>query len=319
MKFLPLIWKGIWRKRGRAILILLQIVVAFTLFGLLQGLNGAVKQAIASTHADRLYVVGRSAMGEPLPLAYLEQIRGVPGVREVVVSDAVRKVYRGFELGDRVTTRGSEWVVVGVFEEAGHTYDQTIVTDLETMLSAFGRNTIQQISVVLVSPDDFPRFKEWLENDPTLDVDVLDPREYRRRTVGQLTNLIDFVSYFIGALMASGAICAALSSLYAAVDSRRREIATLRAIGFGAMPVVISVLLEGLLLAFGAALLGALIAWLFFNGNVVSTVGLTFPLDVSPRLVAVAIVWALAIGLLGGLLPAVRAACLPVAAALRDA
>lgn len=119
--------------------------------------------------------------------------------------------------------------------------------------------------------------------------------------------------------MASGAICAALSSLYAAVDSRRREIATLRAIGFGAMPVVISVLLEGLLLAFGAALLGALIAWLFFNGNVVSTVGLTFPLDVSPRLVAVAIVWALAIGLLGGLLPAVRAACLPVAAALRDA
>ena len=242
-----------------------------------------------------------------------------PGVREVVVSDAVRKVYRGFELGDRVTTRGSEWVVVGVFEEAGHTYDQTIVTDLETMLSAFGRNTIQQISVVLVSPDDFPRFKEWLENDPTLDVDVLDPREYRRRTVGQLTNLIDFVSYFIGALMASGAICAALSSLYAAVDSRRREIATLRAIGFGAMPVVISVLLEGLLLAFGAALLGALIAWLFFNGNVVSTVGLTFPLDVSPRLVAVAIVWALAIGLLGGLLPAVRAACLPVAAALRDA
>ena len=83
MKFVPLIWKGIWRKRGRAILILLQIVVAFTLFGLLQGLNGAVKQAIASTHADRLYVVGRSAMGEPLPLAYLEQIRGVPGVRDV--------------------------------------------------------------------------------------------------------------------------------------------------------------------------------------------------------------------------------------------
>jgi putative ABC transport system permease protein len=132
-----------------------------------------------------------------------------------------------------------------------------------------------------------------------------------------MRNLLDFVSYFIGGLMAIGAACGALSSLYAAVDSRTREIATLRALGFGCGPVVISVLTEGLLLALPAALLGATIAWMLFNGNVVSTAGLTFPLAVTPHLVAVSLTWALGIALVGGLLPAIRAAAMPIATALR--
>jgi putative ABC transport system permease protein len=118
-------------------------------------------------------------------------------------------------------------------------------------------------------------------------------------------------------LMASGAVCAALSSLYCTVDTRRQEIATLRAIGFGAYAVVVSILAEGLLLAICASALGATIAWLVFNGKVVSTQGLTFPLAVNAHVLAISIAWAVAIGLIGGLLPAVRAARLPLVAALR--
>ncbi len=118
--------------------------------------------------------------------------------------------------------------------------------------------------------------------------------------------------------MAMGAVCAAVSSLHASVDARGREIATLRALGFGAAPVFASVLIEGMLLALGAAIVGALLASLVFNGKVISTQGLTFPLAVSPHLVVISILWALAIGLVGGLLPAIRAARVPVALAMRE-
>jgi putative ABC transport system permease protein len=126
-----------------------------------------------------------------------------------------------------------------------------------------------------------------------------------------------FVAYFVGGIMASGAVFGALNSLYASVDSRRREIATLRAIGFGGKPVVIAVLVEGMLLALPGAFIGAAIAFLLFNGNVVSTAGLIFKLKVTPHLLVVSVLWALAIGLIGGSLPAFRAARLSVAAALR--
>jgi putative ABC transport system permease protein len=118
--------------------------------------------------------------------------------------------------------------------------------------------------------------------------------------------------------MASGAVFGALNSLYASVDSRRRELATLRAIGFNGGPIVLSVLIEGVVLALPGAFLGAAIAWLFFNGNVVSPAGLIFRLTVTPHVVWVAVLWSLVIGLIGASLPALRAARLPVATALRD-
>ncbi len=171
--------------------------------------------------------------------------------------------------------------------------------------------------VQLDSAAAYDTFKHVVTADPSLTVDVQTEAQNRLDTIKQLKGLLDFISYFVGGLMALGAVCGALSSLYAAVDARRREIATLRAIGFSSGPVVISVLVEGIVLALPAALLGALIAWLMFNGNIISTVGLTFPLAVTPHLVIISLFWAVSIALLGGLLPALRAADLPVATALR--
>jgi putative ABC transport system permease protein len=128
---------------------------------------------------------------------------------------------------------------------------------------------------------------------------------------------VDFVSYFVAMVMAIGATLAAINVMYAVVDSRKREIATLLAIGFRSAPIVLSVLIESMLLALPGALLGVLVAWLFFNGNTVSPFGITFHLAVTPLLVSLGILWATVMGILGGITPAIRAARVPVATALR--
>jgi putative ABC transport system permease protein len=240
------------------------------------------------------------------------------GLHELAVSKVAQRLDQGVQIGDQVRIRGSDWTIVGVFEDAKGVYEQVLFGDGETVLAAFGRDAYQQFVVVLDSVADFPRFKQAVLADPTLKVDVYTEVANREASFRGLRGLLDFVSYFIGTLLAMGAICAALSSLYASVDARGREIATLRSLGFGAVPVFASVLIEGMLLALAAGLVGATIAWLVFNGKVISTEGLTFPLAVSPHLAIICVLWALAIGLIGGLLPAVRAARLPVALAMRE-
>jgi putative ABC transport system permease protein len=205
-----------------------------------------------------------------------------------------------------------------VFEDAKGVFEQVLFSDGDTVLSAFGRDAYQQFVVMLDSPSQFESFKRAVASDPSLKVDVYTEAANRETTFRGLRGLLDFVSYFIGTLMAMGAICAALSSLYASVDARRVEIATLRALGFGSVAVLASVLIEGALLAFAAAVVGALIGWLIFNGKVISTVGLTFPLAVSPHIVMISIAWALVIGLIGALLPALRASRVPLAFAMRE-
>ncbi len=238
-------------------------------------------------------------------------------VNEAIVSDPIRKMYRNMEIGKRLTLRGTEWTIVGVFAGSDSLGDSVLRADAETVMSAFGRNTFQQANVVLESAAAIPAFKAYLASNPTANVDVKTIAQNFADNFGQLNRLLDFIAYFVGTVMASGAVFGALNSLYASVDSRRREIATLRAIGFGGNSVVISVLVEGMLLALPGAFLGAAIAWLLFNGNVVSTGGLIFRLKVTPHLLEVSILWALAIGLIGGSLPALRAARISVAAALR--
>ena len=241
-----------------------------------------------------------------------------PGLHELAVSKVAQRLDQGVEIGDHVSIRGSDWTIVGVFEDAKGVFEQVLFGDGDTVLSAFGQDAYQQMTVMLDSPAAFTRFKQAVLADPSLKADVYTEAANRETTFRGLRGLLDFVSYFIGTLMAMGAVCAALSSLYASVDARGREIATLRALGFGAAPVLLSVLIEGMLLALGAAILGALIAWLLFSGRVINAEGLTFPLVVSAHLVLISILWALAIGLVGGLLPALRAARLPVAFAMRD-
>jgi putative ABC transport system permease protein len=240
-----------------------------------------------------------------------------PALRELVVSDPIRKMYRGFEIGDHITLRGTQWTVVGVFASSDSLADSLLRADAETVMSAFGRNTFGQVNVQLESPAAYKLFADSLSNNPAISVDVKTVAEQFEQSFGVLKRLLTFISYFIGAVMASGAICGALNSLYASVDSRQREIATLRAVGFRGTPIIISVLIEAVLLALPGALLGALIAWVLFNGNAVNTGSLIFKLSVTPHLLAVGIWWALAIGLIGGSLPALRAARQPVATALR--
>jgi len=241
-----------------------------------------------------------------------------PAVHEVVVSDPIRKMYRGMDIGDHITLRGTEWTVVGVFAGNDSVGDSVLRADADTVMSTFGRTTFQQVLVILDSTADIPAFKQAVEENPAIDVAVETIAQSFKATFGQLNNLIDFLAYFVGAVMASGAVFGALNSLYASVDSRRRELATLRAIGFNGLPIMVSVLIEGMALALPGAFLGSAIAWALFNGHVVTPAGLIFKLTVTPHVVWESVVWSLAIGLIGASLPALRAVRVPVATALRD-
>jgi putative ABC transport system permease protein len=240
-----------------------------------------------------------------------------PALRELMVSDPIRKMYSGFEVGDHITLRGTQWSVVGVFASSDSLADSLLRADADTVMSAFGRTTYGQANVQLESPASYQVFSDWVAHNPALSVDVKTVADEFQQGFGQLKSVLTFISFFIGTVMASGAVCGALNSLYASVDARRREIATLRAVGFNSLPIIASVLIESTLLALPGALLGALIAWALFNGNAVNTGSLIFKLTVTPHLVTISIWWALAIGLIGGSLPALRAARAPVATALR--
>jgi putative ABC transport system permease protein len=239
-----------------------------------------------------------------------------PAVHEIVIPDAIRKIFRGMEVGRRITLRGVEWTIVGIFSGGDSIGDGVLRADAETVLSAFGRNTFQEVNVRLESPSAFGAFSEALASNPVTAVDARTVAQSREERFRGLNRLITFVAWFVGGVMGAGAVCGALNSLYASVEARKREIATLRAIGFNNGPIVISLLAEGMLLALPGAVLGSLVAWILFNGNVVSSNGVVFTLAITPRVLLASIAWALAIGLLGGTLPAVRAARMPVAGAL---
>ncbi|HET9448561.1 MAG TPA: ABC transporter permease [Steroidobacteraceae bacterium] len=247
-----------------------------------------------------------------------------PAVTEIIVGKAAHAEFKGLNLGDQIKTRGATWTVVGVFESGGDAHESGLMTDAETLLSADQRGGFQSVTVMLESAAAFQKFKDTLTSNPALAVDVSREREYYRRQSETIGRVIYVIAYVVGGIMAIGAIFSALNTMYSAVSARLREIATLRAIGFGSTAMVMSVLAEALLLALIGGTIGAAIAWLFFNGHQVSTSGggaaaghLIFELSVSPALIATGILWAISIGLIGGLFPAVRAARLPVATALR--
>jgi len=247
-----------------------------------------------------------------------------PAVTEAIVGKAAHAEFKGLNVGDTFKTRGATWTVVGVFTTGGDSHESTVLTDAETLINAEQRGGFQSVTVQLESPAAFQKFKDALTSNPALAIDVSRERDYYRRQSETISKVIYIIAYVVGGIMAVGAIFSALNTMYSAVSARLREIATLRAIGFGATAMVMSVLAEALLLALIGGVIGAAIAWLFFNGHQVSTsaggqgVGhLIFELSVSPTLIAIGILWACSIGLLGGLFPAIRAARLPVATALR--
>ncbi|HUH90612.1 MAG TPA: ABC transporter permease, partial [Lysobacter sp.] len=212
---------------------------------------------------------------------------------------------------------------VGLFA-SGDAHESELWADAEVVGSAYNRSSYQSVTVKLAGKDGFTQLKAALAADPRLKLDVETTRAYYSKQSEGLTKLITVLGTVIGTIMAIGAVFGALNTMFAAVAGRAREIATMRALGFRGLPVVVAVMLETMLLALLGGLLGAGLAWLVFNGYTVSTLGnnfsqVVFQFKVSPELLWNGLKWALGIGLVGGLFPALRAARLPVTEALRAA
>jgi putative ABC transport system permease protein len=248
-----------------------------------------------------------------------------PALRELIAGEGAARQFRGLSTGSVLHLRNADWTVTGVFTSNGDVHESELLADVDTVGSAIERNSSYSSAVgMLTDAGAFDRFKDALTTDPRIKVDVEREPEYYAAQSKQLTRLINIVGNTVAIIMAVGAMFGALNTMYSAVDARSLEIATLRAIGFGAAPILLSVMLEALALSFLGGVLGGALAWLFFNGHSVSTLGgafaqVVFKLTVTPALLVEGVLWACTIGVLGGLFPAVRAARLPVAEALRAA
>jgi putative ABC transport system permease protein len=248
-----------------------------------------------------------------------------PGRNEVIVGKAAAAEFAGLDLGSRLHWGENQWTVVGIFAADGGLAESEIWCDVGVLQPAYRRgNTFQSVYAKLESPAAFDRFKDALTTDPRLDVKVLRESDYYAEQSRTLYAIITGLGTTIAILMGVGAVFGALNTMYTAVASRMREIATLRALGFNTGPVVISVLAESLALALIGGAAGAAIAYLAFNGYQAATMNwssfsqVAFSFAVTPRLLVQGIVYALLMGLVGGLFPAIRAARLPVATALRE-
>lgn len=248
-----------------------------------------------------------------------------PGRNEIIVGKSAAAEFAGLQVGDRKRWGGNEWTVVGIFSAGGGLAESEIWCDVGVLQPAYRRgSTFQAVYAKLESAEAFDRFKDALTTDPRLDVKVIRESEYYEAQSRVLHQIITGLGVFIGLVMAAGATFGALNTMYSAVATRTREVATLRALGFGAGPVVISILAEALFLALVGGALGAAVAYLGFNGFQAATMNWTtfsqvaFQFAVTPALIAMGTVFALIIGLIGGLFPAIRAARMPVATALRE-
>jgi putative ABC transport system permease protein len=247
------------------------------------------------------------------------------GRNEVVVGKGARIEFAGLKVGSSIEVANEEWPVVGVFEAGGGLAETEIWVDASVLQPAYRRgNSFQSVYARLNSPGDFQQFKDALTGDPRLNVKVVRETDYYAEQSAMLYNLITGLGTLIAVIMGLGAVFGALNTMYTAVSARGREIATLRALGFHSGPVVVSVLAESLLLALVGGLIGAFAAWLAFDGlraatlNYASFSQVAFAFDVSPSLLTRGIGFALLIGLVGGLFPAVRAARQPISEALRE-
>lgn len=243
------------------------------------------------------------------------------GLRELIVGQGAATQFRGLDVGKQLVLANQQWTIVGRFA-SGDSHDSELWADVDVLGPTYQRTAFQSVTVKLAGSDGFQRLKAALAADPRLKLDVQTTRDYYAKQSEGLTKLIRILGTVIGTIMAIGAVFGALNTMYAAVAGRAREIATMRALGFRGLPVVVAVMLETMLLALLGGLIGAGVAWLVFNGYTVSTLGsnfsqVVFQFKVSPELLWNGLKWALGIGLVGGLFPALRAARLPVTEALR--
>ena len=247
------------------------------------------------------------------------------GKDEVIVGRGAAQEFAGLEVGSKMKVGRYEWPVVGIFSANGGVAESEIWSDAKVLQDAYHRgDSFQSVSVRLNSPAAFQAFKDSLTSNPQLNVQVIRQSDYYVQQSEAITRLVTTLGFLIASLMAIGAVFGALNTMYSAVAARSREIATLRALGFGGGAVVVSLMLESLLLALVGGLIGGALAYLAFNNFHTSTMNfqsfsqITFAFRVTPELLVRGIVWAALIGLIGGLFPAIRAARMPIAAALRE-
>jgi putative ABC transport system permease protein len=245
------------------------------------------------------------------------------GAHEVIVGQAVQHRLAGLQVGSSITLPNGDWKVVGAFESGGDSHESEVLADAETLLNAYHRNEFNSVTVGFSSSDDFARFSSALAANPTLSVKAHREPEYFATMSKSVSELLITIAYGIGGIMALGAVFTALNTMYSAVSTRAIEIATLRAMGFGAASVVASVMAESVALGLIGAALGSGIAWLLLNGATMSAMTgvtpsqLTFHLAVGPMQMLIGSAFAAAIVIIGGVLASIRAAATPVAAALR--
>jgi putative ABC transport system permease protein len=239
-----------------------------------------------------------------------------PGKREMVVGAAARAHYRDMQIGNTVAMPDGEWPVVGVYK-SGDILEGQVLGDVEMVMAATHKRNFNSILVRLVTPDSLSTFKGAITSNPALSVDVERHTDWYKRFSAGFSGFLTAIAYAIGAIMAVGALFGCLNTMYAAVSTRGQEIATLRALGFGAFPVAMSVMLEAMFLSVAGALIGAGIAWLLFDGKEQVFGNNVYTLTISPDGIGLGVVWACIVALLGGLLPSIQAARRPVAEALR--
>lgn len=248
-----------------------------------------------------------------------------PGTNEIVVGRAASRQFSGLEVGRTVRWGEGSWQVVGIFEADGSIAESELWCDARVLQPVYRRgNSFQSVFALLESEASFQTLKDSLTADPRIQVTVVRERDYYLEQSRVLQTIIRTIGFAIAALMGLGAIFGAVNTMYSAVASRTREIATLRALGFARTSVVVSVLVEAILLSLGGGVVGGGLAWLAFDGYQTATMNwqsfsqVAFAFAVTPSLLLRGLIYAMLMGLLGGLFPAIRAARLPVVTALRQ-
>ncbi len=247
------------------------------------------------------------------------------GLDELVVGKNASKTYAGLTVGNTVSFGGGQWKVVGVFDAGGSSFDSEMWCDARILNQVLKRpeNIFQSATVHLTSPAAFDQFKDSITSDPQLNLEVEREVDYYAKQSSAMTQLITVLGGLVAAIMAIGAVFGALNTMYSAVSERGREIATMRAIGFSSWSIILSFLFEALLISFIAGIIGCVVV-LPLNGMTTQTMNfstfsnIAFAFKITFNLLVMGVIFALAMGVLGGLLPAVRAALRPVAVSLRE-
>lgn len=276
--------------------------------------NELVEVTKKSGGTDTIRLRGTGPMGREM-MSSLKIVEGrnyETGVRELIVGKVVQSVYENVSIGDTIELRGTPWKIVGVYEDGGSFNENGFLADAGTVLATFNNNSYPSVEMLLESPEDVEAVQAYIDADPRLDLEVKTQESlYQEKTRG-LSNMIGFFATFIGSVMALGAVATAASTMNSLVESRVKDIATLRAIGFRWHAAIVPIVLESLLIAIPAALIGAAAAWLLFNGVKVTSVGLTFPISITAGVVMTSVILAVFIGLLGSISPCWRASRLSV-------